>query len=66
TLKFNGRPPPEAQLYMGQVGRILVPIGLFTLPFTTYASVPWIVPNSNYRVHPVRVSVFLPAWPRSL
>lgn len=29
---------------MGQVGGVLVPIGLFWLAFTTYASVPWIVP----------------------
>ncbi|KZP19408.1 MFS general substrate transporter [Athelia psychrophila] len=43
-LKFDGRPPPETRLYMGQVGGILVPIGLFALAFTTYASVPWIVP----------------------
>ncbi|KZP20629.1 MFS general substrate transporter [Athelia psychrophila] len=44
TLRFKGHPPPETRLYMGQVGGILVPIGLFWLAFTTYASVPWIVP----------------------
>jgi hypothetical protein len=27
TLKFNGKPPPEVRLYMGQVGGVLVPIG---------------------------------------
>ncbi|KZP06803.1 hypothetical protein FIBSPDRAFT_876196, partial [Athelia psychrophila] len=52
TLKSNGRPPPETQLCLGQVSGILVPIGLFALTFTTYASVPWIVPNSNYRLYP--------------
>ncbi|KZP06544.1 hypothetical protein FIBSPDRAFT_764258, partial [Athelia psychrophila] len=40
TLKSNGRPPPETPLYMGQFGRILVPIGLFAFAFKTYASVP--------------------------
>ncbi|KZP15705.1 hypothetical protein FIBSPDRAFT_76288 [Athelia psychrophila] len=53
TLKSNGRPPPETQLYMGQVDGILVPIGLFAFAFTTYASVPWIIPNSKYSVHPI-------------
>ncbi|KZP29647.1 MFS general substrate transporter [Athelia psychrophila] len=42
--KYNGHPPPETRLYMGQVGGILVPIGLVWLAFTTYARVPWIVP----------------------
>jgi hypothetical protein len=27
SLKFNGKPPPEIRLYMGQLGGILVPIG---------------------------------------
>ncbi|KZP11331.1 hypothetical protein FIBSPDRAFT_899039 [Athelia psychrophila] len=40
TLRFNGRPPPEARLYMGHVRRILVPIGLFALACTTCTSVP--------------------------
>ncbi|KZP27240.1 hypothetical protein FIBSPDRAFT_322413 [Athelia psychrophila] len=48
------RPPsPETPLYMGQVGGILVLIGLFAPTFTTYVSVPWIVPKSNYCVHPI-------------
>ncbi|KII93520.1 hypothetical protein PLICRDRAFT_152327 [Plicaturopsis crispa FD-325 SS-3] len=37
-------PPPETRLYMGQVGGILIPVGLFWIAFTTYPSVPWIVP----------------------
>ncbi|PCH41178.1 MFS general substrate transporter [Wolfiporia cocos MD-104 SS10] len=42
--KYNGKPPPETRLVMGQVGGILAPIGLFWLAFTTYPAVPWIVP----------------------
>ncbi|PBK63470.1 MFS general substrate transporter [Armillaria solidipes] len=42
--KNNGKAPPEARLYMGQVGGILVPLGLYWLAFTTYSSVHWIVP----------------------
>ncbi|KZP27175.1 hypothetical protein FIBSPDRAFT_853898 [Athelia psychrophila] len=48
TLKSNGRPPSDTQLCLGQVSGILVPIGLFALTFTTYASVPWPISNSNY------------------
>lgn len=44
TKKYDGHPPPESRLYMGMVGAILVPIGLFWLAFTTYSSVHWIVP----------------------
>ncbi|TFK32753.1 major facilitator superfamily domain-containing protein [Crucibulum laeve] len=40
----GGNVPPEARLFMGEVGGILVPIGLFWLAFTTYSGVPWIVP----------------------
>lgn len=40
----HGDPPPEFRLRMGQVGGILVPIGLFWLAFTTYRSVHWMVP----------------------
>jgi len=43
-LKYNGKPPPETRLVMGQVGGILAPLGLFWLAFTTYPAVPWIVP----------------------
>jgi len=35
---------PESRLYMGEIGAILVPLSLFWLSFTTYTSVPWIVP----------------------
>ncbi|TFY64358.1 hypothetical protein EVJ58_g2689 [Rhodofomes roseus] len=42
--RYNGNPPPEAGLVVGQVGGILAPIGLFWLAFTTYRGVPWIVP----------------------
>lgn len=42
--RHGGHAPPEVRLIMGQVGGILVPIGLFWLAFTTYPAVPWIVP----------------------
>ncbi|KAF8920630.1 MFS general substrate transporter [Mucidula mucida] len=42
--KNGGHAPPESRLYMGQVGGILVPLSLYWLAFTTYASVHWIVP----------------------
>ncbi|KZT01401.1 MFS general substrate transporter [Laetiporus sulphureus 93-53] len=42
--KYDGNPPPETRLVIGQVGGILAPIGLFWLAFTTYRGVPWIVP----------------------
>ncbi|KAL0953075.1 hypothetical protein HGRIS_007275 [Hohenbuehelia grisea] len=44
SLKYDGNPPPETRLLMGQVGAILVPIGLYWLAFTTYPQVPWAVP----------------------
>jgi len=44
SSKFEDNPPPEIRLYMGQLGGILVPIGLFWLAFTTYSHVHWIVP----------------------
>jgi len=31
---------------MGQVGGVLIPVGLFWIAFTTYRSVHWIVPIS--------------------
>ncbi|KAA1469729.1 MFS general substrate transporter [Dentipellis sp. KUC8613] len=40
----HGNPPPEIRLIMGQVGGILVPVGLFWLAFTTYRHVHWIAP----------------------
>ncbi|KAJ3729655.1 major facilitator superfamily domain-containing protein [Lentinula raphanica] len=42
--KNGGVAPPEARLYMGEIGGILTPLGLYFLAFTTYPSVPWIVP----------------------
>ncbi|KAG1763905.1 major facilitator superfamily domain-containing protein [Suillus placidus] len=44
AAKYNGDPPPEMRLIMGQVGAILVPVGLFWLAFTTYPQVHWIAP----------------------
>ncbi|KAG1861380.1 major facilitator superfamily domain-containing protein [Suillus tomentosus] len=44
TAKYNGDPPPEMRLIMGQVGAILVPVGLFWLALTTYPQVHWIAP----------------------
>ncbi|KZP11324.1 hypothetical protein FIBSPDRAFT_187126 [Athelia psychrophila] len=41
-LTFNDHPPPETRMIMGQVGGILVPIGLSALAFAAYTSVPWI------------------------
>lgn len=40
----NGNIPPEVRLIMGEVGAILVPLGLYGLAFTTYPSIPWIAP----------------------
>ncbi|KAJ3781401.1 major facilitator superfamily domain-containing protein [Lentinula aff. detonsa] len=42
--KNGGVAPPEARLYMGEIGGILTPFGLYFLAFTTYPSVHWIVP----------------------
>ncbi|GBE89555.1 Efflux pump atB [Sparassis crispa] len=39
TIKYNGPPPPETRLVMGQWGAIMAPIGLFWLAFTTYKHV---------------------------
>ncbi|KAF7761644.1 hypothetical protein Agabi119p4_9636 [Agaricus bisporus var. burnettii] len=44
SQRNGGILPPEARLYMGQVGGICVSVGLFWLAFTTYPAVPWIVP----------------------
>ncbi|KAI9457362.1 major facilitator superfamily domain-containing protein [Boletus coccyginus] len=44
AIRYDGNPPPEVRLIMGQVGAILVPIGLFWLAFTTYPQVHWIAP----------------------
>ncbi|KAE9398023.1 MFS general substrate transporter [Gymnopus androsaceus JB14] len=42
--KNGGVLPPEARLYMGEIGGVLIPLGLYFLAFTTYPSVPWPVP----------------------
>ncbi|KAJ3830022.1 MFS general substrate transporter [Lentinula raphanica] len=42
--KHGGVCPPEARLHSGEVGGVLIPISLYWLAFTTYPSVPWIVP----------------------
>ncbi|KAF8659474.1 hypothetical protein AX16_001841 [Volvariella volvacea WC 439] len=40
----NGLIPPETRLIMGQLGGVLVPLGLYWLAFTTYPHIHWIVP----------------------
>ncbi|KAK7046008.1 hypothetical protein VNI00_007003 [Paramarasmius palmivorus] len=35
---------PESHLHKGEIGGILVPVGLYIIAFTTYASVHWIAP----------------------
>ncbi|KAF9476561.1 MFS general substrate transporter [Pholiota conissans] len=40
----EGNVPPESRLVMGEIGGVLIPIGLFWLAFTTYPGIPWIVP----------------------
>ncbi|KAF8193757.1 MFS general substrate transporter [Pholiota molesta] len=42
--KHGGTVPPESRLLMGEIGGVLIPLGLFWLAFTTYHGVPWIVP----------------------
>ncbi|KAI0684802.1 major facilitator superfamily domain-containing protein, partial [Cytidiella melzeri] len=42
--KYDGKPPPEVQLVVGQFGAVLMPISLFWLAFTTYPHVHWVVP----------------------
>jgi hypothetical protein len=44
SAKNGGKAPPEARLLMGMAGAIVTPIGLFIFTFTTYKSVPWIIP----------------------
>ncbi|EJD54229.1 MFS general substrate transporter [Auricularia subglabra TFB-10046 SS5] len=43
-LEYDGAPPPETRLYIGMVGAVLFPLGLFWMAFTTYKSVHWSVP----------------------
>ena len=42
--KGNGVAEPEFRLPVAMVGSICLPIGMFWFAFTTYRSVPWIVP----------------------
>lgn len=44
AAKYEGDPPCELHLIMGQTGAILVPLSLYWLAFTTYPHVHWIVP----------------------
>lgn len=44
-MQYDGNPPPEIHLIIGQVGAVIMPISLFWLAFTTYPSVHWIVPE---------------------
>ena len=43
-MREHGTIQPESRLIMGQVGAVLIPVGLFWIAFTTYPSVHWIVP----------------------
>ena len=43
-LQKHGTIRPEFRLIMGQVGAVLLPVGLFWIAFTSYRSVHWIVP----------------------
>ena len=43
-LEKYGTIRPESRLITGQVGGILIPVGLFGIAFTTYRSVHWIAP----------------------
>ncbi|EPQ30350.1 uncharacterized protein PFL1_01876 [Pseudozyma flocculosa PF-1] len=40
----GGVAPPEARLPVAMAGALIMPVGLFAFAFTSYASVPWIVP----------------------
>lgn len=43
-VRYDGKPPPEIRLVIGQFGAVLIPVSLFWLAFTTYPHVHWIVP----------------------
>ncbi|KDE09672.1 hypothetical protein MVLG_00078 [Microbotryum lychnidis-dioicae p1A1 Lamole] len=43
-IKEVGRRGPEARLYSAMAGGIFVPVGCFSFTFTSFASIPWIVP----------------------
>ncbi|KIY70320.1 MFS general substrate transporter [Cylindrobasidium torrendii FP15055 ss-10] len=44
VVENGGHPEPEIRLYMGELGGILVPLGLYWIAFTTWKSIHWIVP----------------------
>ncbi|KAF8060262.1 major facilitator superfamily domain-containing protein [Lyophyllum atratum] len=44
AAKHEGEAPPEIRLIMGQLGGVLVPVGLFWLAFTSFPRIHWIVP----------------------
>ncbi|KAF5364598.1 hypothetical protein D9758_005617 [Tetrapyrgos nigripes] len=41
---LRGGAPPEARLYMGEVGGILIPLGLLLIAVLTPPSIPWPLP----------------------
>jgi hypothetical protein len=57
SLKFNGKPPPEIRLYMGQLGGILVPIGTqdrcawFSIFINTITGLFWLAFTSYPHIH---------------
>lgn len=40
----NGKSVPEARMWMARAGALLIPISLFWFGWTSYPSIPWIVP----------------------
>lgn len=42
--EVGGKPPIEVRLFLGQAGGVCAAAGLFWIAFTSYASVPWILP----------------------
>jgi len=43
-IQKHGTVRPESRLITGQVGSILIPVGLFGVAFTSYPSVHWVAP----------------------
>lgn len=40
----DGNGAPEARMWMGMAGSIMIPVALFWFAWTSYPSIPWIVP----------------------
>ncbi|KAK7950919.1 major facilitator superfamily domain-containing protein [Apiospora aurea] len=40
----GGRPVPEARVWMARLGAVFIPVSLFWFAWTSFPSVPWIVP----------------------